>query len=224
MAKRVATGQGQRFVGQTLAPWWVSRSGIRASRRELTSPAETLTSTTSHRLGEGERAPKGLWAEEEAVAPSPHQGGEVGVGFSQRWGLGLLESVKKLVMLLGRGKVTGHRRPAQPPRGAAGQEAEWLALNLSGAIWSPSELLVPNCYDFWGHAGEEKQDVFGCELKPNIGTTTYRASLYFLGDLFDNLWQVQTLDPNKTLPSSNPSLRLNNWQRTNLVKEGEECA
>lgn len=49
---------------------------------------------------EGSGHLKDLWTEEETVAPSLCQEGEAGVGFSQRKGSGLLESVKKSLMLL----------------------------------------------------------------------------------------------------------------------------
>lgn len=55
------------------------------------------------------------------MAPSPHQEGEVVVGFSQRRGLGLLESMKKLVMLLRRGEVTDRTLQAcTAPTGSSG--------------------------------------------------------------------------------------------------------
>jgi len=172
---------------------------------------------------EGSGHLKDLWTEEETVAPSLCQEGEAGVGFSQRKGSGLLESVKKSLMLLRKLEAEASHLGRNGGSVSWWRQVVWepkqLALILTGALWSPFELLVPNCYDFWGCAGEEKQEVFGCELKPSIGTTTYRVRLYFLGDLFDNPWQVQSLDPNKTLQSSNSSLRLNNWQRTSLVKE-----
>lgn len=52
-------------------------------------------------LGPGVRGHlKGLQAEEGTVAPSPYQVGEVGVSFGQGRHSGLLESVKKSLMLL----------------------------------------------------------------------------------------------------------------------------
>lgn len=57
-------------------------------------------------LGWGVRGhPEGSQAEKEAVAPSPHQAGEVRAGFGWGSGPGLPESVKKSVMLLSKGKI-----------------------------------------------------------------------------------------------------------------------
>lgn len=57
-------------------------------------------------LGRGVRGHlEGLQAEKETVAPSPHQVGEVQVGFGRGRGPGLLGSVKKSLMLLRKGKI-----------------------------------------------------------------------------------------------------------------------
>lgn len=56
-------------------------------------------------LDVGGEDPEGFQAEKETVAPSPHQAGEVRVGFGRGRGPGLPESVKKSVMLLSKGKI-----------------------------------------------------------------------------------------------------------------------
>lgn len=74
------------------------------------------------------------------MAPSPHQVGEVGVSFGQGRGPGLLESVKKSLMLLSKGKIKSDAQDIMglswPPRGAMetdvlGGDEEWYK-SLSG--------------------------------------------------------------------------------------------
>lgn len=74
------------------------------------------------------------------MAPSPHQVGEVRVGFGQGRGPGWLESVKKSLMLLSKGSTESDARDimglSQPPRGmmesdVLGGDEKWYE-GLSG--------------------------------------------------------------------------------------------
>lgn len=74
------------------------------------------------------------------MAPFPHQVGEVRVGFGQGRGPGLLESVKKSLMLLSKGKIKSDAQDtvglSRPPEGAMeidvlGGDEKWYR-SLSG--------------------------------------------------------------------------------------------
>ena len=95
-------------------------------------------------LGRGARGHlKGLQAEKETVAPSPHQVGEVRVRFGQGRGPGLLESVKKSLVLLSKGKIKSDAQDimglcwllwrameTDVLSGEVVQEPEWLGLTI----------------------------------------------------------------------------------------------
>lgn len=83
-------------------------SGDRTPRPGRSPPSDSYRPVG---LGCGVRGHlKGLQAEEETVAPSPHQVGEARVGFGQGRGPGLLESVRKSLMLLSEGKMRSDAR------------------------------------------------------------------------------------------------------------------